>query len=87
MGWLDPSSLLHRLTHAAADVVQAGPAGGAQPCACEPGRNEARADGATDAPATETPSFVADLLNWQQAHARVERSVRPAAGKPGSRQD
>jgi len=87
MGRLDPNSLLHRLTYAAADVVQAGPAGGAQPCACGPRRNEAQADGAPDAPAAETPSFVADLLNWQHAHARVEHSVRPAAGKPGSRQD
>lgn len=87
MGRLDPNSLLHRLTHAAADGVQAPPAGGAQPGGCGPRRADVQADVASDASAAETPSFVADLLNWQHAHARVERGVRPAAGKPRTRQD
>lgn len=95
MGWLDPDSLLHRLTCSAAlEARPGGPAGAladAGPLHCSsdtPGTGGAPGTpgpSGRDAPATPpaaTPagsSFVADLLNWQHAHGAAE----PAARRPG----
>ena len=78
MGCLDPDSLLHRLTR--------------RPAADEaPGGND-RCDGPPegDAPQRGTPSFVADLLNWQQAQgphpdSRLPDGRLPQAGDAGLR--
>lgn len=86
MGWLDPSSLLHRLSHsAAADLPCGGPSGAVQgagplPCQRQPA-DEAHADADADNPAHAGPapagsSFVADLLNWQQTHGEAQRPLR-----------
>ena len=78
MGWLDPQSLLHRLTQPAGVRDAAAACGGPPAAGSEDGT-----DTGSTRPDSASPrrAFVDDLLRWQQAHVQHATPQADAQGR------